>query len=88
MNKKLIRLTEQDLHRIVKESVDKILNEIGNTPEYQNKLGRLAALKKSNGQDQEANDIGFYAQRNDTTRNIPGPSDEYTRGYMGLKYKK
>ena len=27
MNKKLIRLTEQDLHRIVKESVDKILRE-------------------------------------------------------------
>ena len=27
MNKKLIRLTESDLHRIVKESVDKILSE-------------------------------------------------------------
>ena len=41
MNKKLIRLTEQDLHRIVKESVNKVLNEIqyggeslhGNNPE-------------------------------------------------------
>jgi hypothetical protein len=31
MAKKLIRLTENDLHRIVKESVQKILNEIGNT---------------------------------------------------------
>ena len=28
MNKKLIRLTESDLHRIVKESVNKVLNEI------------------------------------------------------------
>ena len=27
MNKKLIRLTENDLHKIVKESVNKILNE-------------------------------------------------------------
>ena len=27
MNKKLIRLTEQDLHRIVKESVGKMLRE-------------------------------------------------------------
>ena len=27
MNKKLIRLTESDLHRIVKESVNKVLNE-------------------------------------------------------------
>lgn len=32
MNKKLIRLTESDLHRIVKESVNRILNEIGDTP--------------------------------------------------------
>ena len=28
MNKKLIRLTEEDLHKIVKESVNRILNEI------------------------------------------------------------
>jgi len=28
MNKKLIRLTEQDLHRIVKKSVNKTINEI------------------------------------------------------------
>ena len=28
MNKKLIRLTESDLHRIVKESVNMILNEV------------------------------------------------------------
>lgn len=28
MNKKLIRLTESDLHRIVKESVNRVLNEI------------------------------------------------------------
>jgi len=27
MNKKLIRLTESDLHKIVKESVNRILNE-------------------------------------------------------------
>ena len=30
MNKKLIRLTEQDLHKIVKESVGKILKETSN----------------------------------------------------------
>ena len=32
MNKKLIRLTESDLHRIVKESVDKILKEMNLNP--------------------------------------------------------
>lgn len=41
MNKKLIRLTEQDLHRIVKESVNRILNEIGETPQGKYMLGRL-----------------------------------------------
>lgn len=35
MNKKLIRLTEADLHRIVKESVNRILNEIGDTAKGQ-----------------------------------------------------
>ena len=28
MNKKLIRLTESDLHKIVKESVNKVLTEL------------------------------------------------------------
>ena len=28
MNKKLVKLTESDLHKIVKESVNKVLNEI------------------------------------------------------------
>lgn len=35
MNKKLIRLTENDLHRIVKESVNKILKEY--SYDYMNK---------------------------------------------------
>ena len=33
MTKKLIRLTESDLHNIVKESVNKILNEAYGTPD-------------------------------------------------------
>ena len=32
MNKKLIRLTESDLHRIVKESVNRVLSEAQYTP--------------------------------------------------------
>lgn len=47
MNKKLIRLTESDLHRIVKESVNKILNEIGDTPKGQHTLGRLNARQQN-----------------------------------------
>ena len=32
MNKKIVRMTESDLRNIVKESVGKIINEIGDTP--------------------------------------------------------
>lgn len=45
MNKKLIRLTESDLHRIVKESVNKIINEIGDTYDGYKMLGRLQNKK-------------------------------------------
>ena len=41
-NKKLIRLTEADLHRIVNESVNKVLNEIGDTQRGQYMMGRAA----------------------------------------------
>ena len=51
MNKKLIRLTEGDLHKIVKESVNKILSEIGDTSRGCKMLGR--AYHKAN----KANDI-------------------------------
>lgn len=34
MNKKLIRLSESDLHRIVKESVNKVLNEMNTQQSY------------------------------------------------------
>ena len=37
MEKKLIRLTEQDLHRIVKESVNNIISEIGRSAYTQKK---------------------------------------------------
>lgn len=39
MNKKTIRLTESDLHRIIKESVNKVVNEGSmNNSEYQELL--------------------------------------------------
>lgn len=47
--KKLVRLTEGDLHRIVKESVNKVLNEIGDTPKGQYMLGRLHHRSSSIG---------------------------------------
>ena len=41
MNKKLIRLTEQDLHRIIKESVNNILKE-GTTDQEVNDMWEQA----------------------------------------------
>ena len=47
MNKKLIRLTEADLHRIVKESVNRILSEEVDTgqvmPAYERNMKRYTS---------------------------------------------
>ena len=44
MNKKLIRLTESDLHRIVKESVNIVLNETTPTEEYSAVKGEVTQI--------------------------------------------
>lgn len=62
MNKRLIRLTESDLHKIVKESVQKILNEIGDTPKGQKALGALHARKQFRDDD-DSNDVYYYAEK-------------------------
>ncbi len=61
MNKRLIRLTESDLFRIINESVNIILNEIDETEGGQEKLARLAARKSVNG-DKSYFDISSYAK--------------------------
>lgn len=50
MNKKLIRLTESDLHRIVKESVNRTINEVA----LKGKSGKAYSL---HGNDEESWDI-------------------------------
>ena len=62
MNKKLIRLTESDLHRIVKESVNKVLNEIGDTPRGQYHLGRSTMRKLMNHDGEGAAEIDNYSK--------------------------
>ena len=61
MNKKLIRLTESDLRRIVKESVNRVLNEIGDTPKGQYMLGRLQARQLNKGKNKSAAETAIYA---------------------------
>ena len=45
MNKKLIRLTESDLHRIVKESVKKVLRENTNDDIYSDIDGKIKTVE-------------------------------------------
>ena len=62
--KKLVRLTESDLHRIVRESVNRILNEVqyggenlhGNNVEDWNALARLRDARKNKVLDDYFND--------------------------------
>ena len=46
MPNKLIRLTESDLHRIIKESVNNILNEVLDEPTEHDDAYRLAGAAK------------------------------------------
>ena len=46
MNKKLIRLTESDLHKIVKESVNRIINEMGDTNRVKEREQKAAEYVK------------------------------------------
>ena len=88
MNKKLIRLTESDLHRIVKESVNKIINEIGDTPKGQRALGALHARKVLRNNDL-SDDTYNYAQnarggdKYDNRGNNENPLyHDYANGYI------
>lgn len=63
MNKKLIRLTESDLHRIVKESVNKVLSEAINELDprtyasYADKRAKQANVEKYLGNDDKADSL-------------------------------
>lgn len=46
--KKIVRLTESDLHRLVENSVRRALTEIGDTQKGQYMLGRVAGRAKAN----------------------------------------
>lgn len=74
MDKKLIRLTESDLHRIVKESVNKVLNELS-TPMIVR--AKNAALNAYN--DKSGNKAANSAYRDKRMRQMAAFNDEYNR---------
>ena len=63
MNKKLIRLTESDLHRIVKESVGKILKEMDLTPKWSGD-GLHGYMQRSHTPNSSRNRRPIVPQRN------------------------
>lgn len=80
INKKTIRLTESDLHNIIKESVNKILNEIGDTPNGQYLLGKLAQrqLHKDKDSKKAFNTMWYAGDQN--LDNSNSKSNSYREG--------
>lgn len=58
--KQIIRLTEQDLNNIIKESVKQIIKEYGEGAKNHKKIGRLYMRKSLNAKtDKDYNDLGY-----------------------------
>lgn len=73
--KKLVRLTESDLHKIVNESVKKIMiNELGNTPNGQQMLGRVSGRAYSRGDYDYGDEVMDYAENAADSM----PNDDHT----------
>lgn len=82
MAKKIIKLTESDLHRIVDESIKKVLNEIGDTNRGQFMLGRLAGRKYANNHTADGFDeYGKIAKYANKQRPYNGMFNPFTSGY-------
>lgn len=56
-----IKLTESEFHRLINESVNQILNEIGDTPNGQYMLGRLHARQLNREDNWQASETSKYA---------------------------
>ena len=89
--KQVIRLTESDLHRIVKESVRRILNEYGEGEGGQENLGTayMMAMNKVRSMDDEdmerARRIANYAGEKRSEYGIP--VDYFVRGMNKARNK-
>lgn len=84
--KKLVRLTEKDLHNLIQEAVKKTLNEIGDTPKGQYALGKLAGRYKANPQKNAeisdyANDAMYDTNQDFDTMDRAYEQGENNRGF-------
>lgn len=58
MKETIIRLTEQELHKIVKESVNRVLNEIGNTKDGRNLIRKASDKRAVNDRKHLVRNVG------------------------------
>ena len=80
----IIRLTENDLHKIVENTLQQVLKEYGDSPKGQKKLGRLCARKNQEDvfwtdpirRTPEAQEIFNYAKKQNGGR----PSKQFQNG--------
>ncbi len=87
MKRKTVKLTESKINRIVKESVYRILNEIGDTPKGQYMLGRLH--KRSSSVGSKPNNRTWYNSfKKGCDMNGGDWSDDFERGYKDEAEKK
>jgi hypothetical protein len=84
--RQIYRITESDLHRIIAESVNTVLNEVGETEDGQYLLGRLAGRKASKGDYHGFSSTEDYAkEKNKTNLKL---KDKFARGFHFQKDKE
>ena len=81
-----IKVTESELKDIIKESVKRLLKEVGETEKGQELLGRLAARKSTGGDINGFYDVEDYA-KNKRNGNLK-MKDKYSKGFHAEKNKK
>lgn len=84
MVKKVIRLSESDIHQIIRESINQILNEVGDTEDGQKKLGALARRKMDDGSLEDLEISNYAKKQRKHMKNKKKMEDAYYKGFLGF----
>lgn len=80
MKKNRIRLTESQLHRVIKESVKRVLKESGDTPEVALKIGKVDARNTLTNKGKKNDAYNHFFHKNGELT-FPENGDFYYDGY-------
>lgn len=69
-NKNIVRFNEEQLNKMVRESIEKVLNEIGDTNRGQYMLGRLAGRQSVYGDNEESDKTTYFARLRNNNRHM------------------